>query len=142
MTTTTDLLIKSKSMPRALSEVHHDALPRHNDFAHLAGGVVMTNDLALPEFDKALISDVAMEIGKEMVAYLEMMYPDVYAAMNSGCKLSIRNHIHNDIMWAIKNRDEGEYRRWILTRKKHRRELLKQYRSHRSPTPGGKHEDV
>lgn len=49
--------------------------------------------LAERDLDKSLISDVALEIGKEMVAYLERMYPDVYAVMNSGCKLSIRNHI-------------------------------------------------
>jgi hypothetical protein len=94
------------------------------------GTAVVTRDL-----NKALISDVAMEIGKEMVARIEIMYPDVYAAMNSGCKLSIRNHIHNDIMWAIQNRSENEYREWIADRKKFRREQLKAYRGFRRPTP-------
>lgn len=50
---------------------------------------------------RALSKAIAMDIGKEMVAYLEVMYPKVFAAMNSGCKLSIRNHIHNDIVAAL-----------------------------------------
>lgn len=80
------------------------------------------------DIGKALISDVAMEIGKEMVAYLEIQYPDVFAAMNSGCRLSVRNRIHNDIMWAIQNRDENEYRGWIARRRDSRRNLLKSVR--------------
>jgi hypothetical protein len=87
--------------------------------------------IAQQNIDKALISEVAMEIGKEMVAYLERMYPDVFSVMNSGCRLSVRNHIHNDIMWAIQNRDEGEYRSWIETRRKGRREMLKRVRAYR-----------
>lgn len=84
--------------------------------------------------DKALISEVAMEIGKDLVAYLERMYPEVYAVMNSGCKLSIRNHVHNDIMWAIQNRSEADYRAWIAQRKADRRQLLKIYRKVRAAT--------
>lgn len=83
------------------------------------------------DIGKALISDVAMEIGKEMVAYLEIQYPDVFAAMNSGCRLSVRNRIHNDIMWAIQNRDENEYRGWIARRRDSRRNLLKSVRARR-----------
>jgi hypothetical protein len=94
------------------------------------------NAVAERDLDKSLISDVAMEIGKEMVAYLERMYPDVYSVMNSGCKLSIRNHIHNDIMWAIQQRTEFEYREWIARRQKTRRELLKIHRKIR-----GNHND-
>lgn len=54
-----------------------------------------------PDPRKALTSAIAMDCGKEMVAYLEVMYPDVFEMMNSGCKLSIRNHIHNDIIAAM-----------------------------------------
>jgi hypothetical protein len=97
----------------------------------------MASELEVVGFDKALISDVAMEIGKQMVAYIEIGYPDVYAAMNSGCRLSIRNGIHNDIMWAINHRSEKEYRDWIATRKKFRREQLKAYRAMRPHTVEG-----
>lgn len=40
---------------------------------------------------KALALAVGMDMGKEMVAYLEVMYFDVFEKMNSGCRLSIRN---------------------------------------------------
>ena len=90
--------------------------------------------LSLQEPDKALISEVAMEIGKDLVAYIEQMYPEVYAVMNSGCKLSMRNHVHNDIMWAIKNRSVDDYRAWLEKRRKHRREMLKCVRSWRKPS--------
>jgi hypothetical protein len=92
----------------------------------------MDNLPATQGLDEKLISDIAMDIGKEMVARIEMMYPDVYDAMNSGCKLSIRNGIHNDIMWAIKQRSEHEYREWIATRQVFRRKQLKAYRSFRT----------
>ena len=91
-------------------------------------------ELAEIEPDKALISEVALEIGKELVAYIERIYPDVFAAMNSGCKLSMRNHVHNDIMWAIQNRTEADYRAWIERRKAERRKLLKMFRSRPSPS--------
>lgn len=90
------------------------------------------NAIAEQNLDKALISEVALEIGKDLVAHIERMYPDVYAAMNSGCKLSVRNHIHNDIMWAIQNRTEADYRAWIEARKASRRNLLKIYRNIRA----------
>ena len=93
---------------------------------------------ARQDLSRKLISDVAMDIGKEMVAYLEVQYPDVYKAMNSGCKLSIRNGIHNDIMYAIESHTEAEYREWIAKRQKFRREWLKAYRDIRkrsSTTP-------
>lgn len=75
---------------------------------------------------KALTSAIAMDVGKEMVAYLEVMYPDVFEKMNSGCRLSIRNHIHNDIIAAMeiigtanhleRLKDRAEFRRrWVAT---------------------------
>jgi len=84
---------------------------------------------------KQLISDVAMDIGKEMVAYLEVMYPDIFNAMNGGCKLSIRNHIHNNIMAVLEYSTEEEYRAWISRRKAFRREWLATYRKIRKARP-------
>ena len=92
----------------------------------------MTTDIAVQDINKELISEIALEIGKDMVAYLEIYYPEVFAVMNSGCKLSIRNHIHNDIMWAIRNRHEGEYREWIKRRQENRRKMLKSVRARRA----------
>lgn len=47
---------------------------------------------------KALAWAVGMDMGKQMVAYLEVMYPDVFEVMNSGARLSVRNHICNDFV--------------------------------------------
>jgi hypothetical protein len=78
--------------------------------------------------DRQLISEIAMDIGKEMVAYLEVQYPDVFAVMNGGCKLSVRNHIHNDIMAALDTIDVNEIRARLELRRRRRREWLKAYR--------------
>jgi len=80
------------------------------------------------ELDRKLISEVAMDIGKEMVAYLEVMYPDVFFSMNSGCKLSIRNHIHNDIMAALDTTDADEIEARLERRRIFRRNWVAQYR--------------
>ncbi len=87
---------------------------------------------ALPDLTKQLISEVAKEIGKELVAYIEIQYPDVFAAMNGGARLSFRNHVYNDIMSVLKCRTEADYRAWIEGRRKHRRTMLKMYRAYRS----------
>ena len=81
-------------------------------------------------WSRELVKEVATDIGKEMVAYIEVMYPDVFKAGNSGFKLSVRNHIHNDIMAAVDAlATEDKARRWLDARKKHRREWLSQWRN-------------
>jgi hypothetical protein len=44
-----------------------------------------------------------MDIGQELVAYIEVMYPQAIRATNSGFKLSIRNHTYNQIMAAMRS---------------------------------------
>jgi hypothetical protein len=85
--------------------------------------------------DRDLISEVAMDIGKDLVAYIERMYPAVYDEMNSGAKLSFRNHIYNDLMSVLKCRTETDYRNWLDARQTHRRRLMNLVRSARSITP-------
>lgn len=79
----------------------------------------------------ALNKAIAMDIGKEMVAYLEVMYPDVFHAMNSGCELSIRNHIHNDIIAALEVKGTQAHLDRIAERTEFRRGWLKTYRDYR-----------
>ena len=87
---------------------------------------------AKQDLDRALISEVAMDIGKDLVAYIYRMYPDVWNAMNSGAKLSFRNHVHNDIMSVLACRTEADYREWIERRKVARRKLMKMVRANRT----------
>lgn len=78
---------------------------------------------------KALTSAIAMDVGKEMVAYLEVMYPDVFAVMNGGCKLSIRNHIHNDIIAAMEIAGAANHMERLRERAAQRREWVGMYRA-------------
>lgn len=70
---------------------------------------------------KALVRAIAMDIGKEAVHHLEIMYPAAIAACPATMKLSLRNTIHNEIMAAIQVNDEGEIIARLQDRKAHRR---------------------
>ena len=70
----------------------------------------------------ALIRAMAMDIGKDTVTYVEVMYPEAVKATSSTFRLSLRNHIYNQIMAAIEVTDEGEIIARINDRKKFRRE--------------------
>jgi hypothetical protein len=78
---------------------------------------------------KAMNSAIAMDVGKEMVAYLEVMYPDVFEVMNSGCKLSIRNHIHNDIIAALEIVGTANHLERLKERAEFRRKWVAAYRN-------------
>ena len=80
--------------------------------------VVMPDDS-----DDALIKAVAMDIGKDTVAYIERMYPQAISAASSSFRLSLRNHIYNQIMSAIKITDPDDILKWLTARRKHRRKI-------------------
>ena len=75
---------------------------------------------------------IAMDIGKETVAYVEVMYPDAIKATSSTFKLSLRNHIYNEIMAAIEVNDEGNVIARLQDRKKFRRWWTAAYRKIRN----------
>jgi hypothetical protein len=88
-----------------------------------------------PQFDgpwsKELVESIAMDIGKEVVAYIEVMYPKAIEATSSTFKLSVRNCIHNQIMAAIEVTDEGQIKARLQDRKKFRRWWVGAYRKMR-----------
>ena len=92
----------------------------------MKGQVIKAGDPA-----KALVKAIAMDIGKEVVAYIEVMYPTAIAATSSTFKLSVRNMIHNEIMAAIEVSDEGKIIARLRDRKKFRREWTGMYRKMR-----------
>lgn len=55
--------------------------------------------------DKALVKGIAMDIGKEVVSYVERMYPQAVSAASSTFRLSLRNAIYNEIIAALKETD-------------------------------------
>lgn len=83
-------------------------------------------------WSKELVKAIAMDIGKETVAYVEIMYPKAIDATSSTFKLSLRNHIYNEIMAAIKVTDEGKVVARLADRKSFRRWWTAAYRKIRN----------
>jgi hypothetical protein len=79
-------------------------------------------------WSEELVREIAMDIGKEIVAYVEVMYPAAIKATPSTFKLSLRNSIYNQIMAAIKVNDAGQISARLKDRKRWRREWLAMYR--------------
>ena len=84
------------------------------------------------DWSKELVKAIAMDIGKGTVAYVEVMYPDAIKATSSTFKLSLRNHIYNEIMAAIEVNDEGNVIARLQDRKKFRRWWTAAYRKIRN----------
>lgn len=80
-------------------------------------------------WSKELIQAIAMDIGKEAVHHLEIMYPAAVAACPATMKLSLRNCIHNEIMAAIQVNDEGQIVARLARRKKQRRTIKAAYQN-------------
>ena len=77
------------------------------------------------DLSTALIKAIAMDIGKEVVAYVERMYPQAVSATPSTFRLALRNSIYNQIIDAMKVTDETEVKARLEDRRKHRRGLKK-----------------
>ena len=88
----------------------------------------MANEIARANPDRELIKEIAMDIGKEVVAYIEVMYPNAIKASSSTFKLAVRNSIYNQIMAALDVTDEGQIRARLNRRKKFRRDWVAAYR--------------
>lgn len=73
--------------------------------------------------DTAILKAVAMDIGKEIVAYVERMYPQAISATSSTFRMALRNSIYNEIVAAIKVTDPDAIKARLADRAKHRREL-------------------
>jgi hypothetical protein len=76
----------------------------------------------------SLVREIAMDIGKEVVAYVEVMYPQAIAATSSTFKLSLRNCIYNEIIAAMEGSDKGQSVERLNRRKQFRRWWLAQWR--------------
>ena len=81
---------------------------------------------------KELISQIAMDIGKEAVHHLQIMYPAAIAACPATMKLSLRNTIHNEIMAAIEVNNQGQIVARIRERKDRRRKTNAFYKNLRA----------
>ncbi len=79
------------------------------------------------DMDRELVKAIAMDIGKSAVSKIRTMYPDVYAAMNSGCRLTLRNHIYNEIMAALDTTDADQIEARLKQRAEDRKHLHSVY---------------
>lgn len=95
-------------------------------------GRVHMGDEPRGPWSRELVKEIAMDIGKDVVAYIEVMYPKAIEATSSTFKLSVRNSIFNEIMAAIEVTDEGQIKARLRDRKKFRREWTAAYRKIRS----------
>ena len=75
-----------------------------------------------------LIKAMAMDAGKSLCAYLEVMFPEVWHGQNSGFKISMKHHVYNDIMSLTELHDEAAIRKRLADNEAHRKEWLKQWR--------------
>jgi hypothetical protein len=88
-----------------------------------------------PGWSKELVQAIAMDIGKEVAAYIEVMYPKAVEATSSTFLLSVRNSIYNEIMAAIEVNDAGQITARIKDRKKFRREWKAAWKKIRAHPP-------
>lgn len=85
----------------------------------------MTTNLPKPvEFSEALIRQIAMDVGKDVVAHIEHAYPQMLQAVSAkSASLSIRNTAYNAIMAAVRAADQGQVEVMLERNSKHRRTM-------------------
>lgn len=81
---------------------------------------------AVVEFTDELVRQIAMDVGKQVVAHIEYAYPDMCDAVAwNSARLSIRNCTHNAIMEAVKAANNGEVETMLTRHDAHRRVMRK-----------------
>ena len=75
-----------------------------------------------------LIKAIAMDIGKNVSAYIDVMYHEAVKASPSTFLLSVRNSIYNEIMAAIKVNDEKQVLARLANNAAFRRQWRAAYR--------------
>lgn len=82
-------------------------------------------------WSEELIRKIAMDVGKEVVAYIEHAYPEAFDGVRSpkSFKLSIRNATYNSLMSSIKAAREGRIDELMASRDRHRREMRRLQRA-------------
>jgi hypothetical protein len=81
----------------------------------------MNNLPAVANPDRALVAEIAMDLGKEAVSHLRVQYPAAYAALGPSGRTSLRNHIFNQIMAALEVIDAEEIKTRLERRRADRR---------------------
>lgn len=96
--------------------------------------VPVLNTPARPEregISRDLIKAMAMDAGKSLCAYLEVMFPEVWHGQNIGFKISMKHHVYNDIMALADLHDEAAIRKRLADNEAHRKQWVGSYRKMR-----------
>lgn len=99
-----------------------------NEMITTAKALVTDETKPAIDADRELIKEIAMDIGKEVVARIETMYPAMFEAAAGTAKISIRNCVYNEIMAALEVNEAAAIRDRLEARKVFRRKMLKVYR--------------
>lgn len=81
--------------------------------------------------NRDLVKAMAMDAGKSLCAYLEVMFPEVWHGQNSGFKISMKHHVYNDIMALADLHDETAIRKRLDDNEAHRKKWVGAYRKMR-----------
>jgi len=85
---------------------------------------VSKNLPATVDFSEAIVRQIAMDVGKQVVDHIEHAYsPMCDAVAWKSARVSIRNCTHNAVMEAVKAANKGEIEQMLERHDKHRREM-------------------
>jgi hypothetical protein len=76
-----------------------------------------------------LVRKIAMDVGKEVVEYIEWMYPKMFEAVAKSAKSSVRHCVYNRLMEAVKAANEGRVEQMLDFHDRHRRKMRQIRRS-------------
>ena len=78
------------------------------------------------DFSEALVRQIAMDVGKQVVSHIEFAYPEMLKNVSAkSASLSIRNTAYNAIMEAVKAANKGDVEQMLKRHETHRRAIRK-----------------
>lgn len=118
--------------PRRLHQVRR-AAPKWEECVGVNDQSTLPVRSSAPLIPRDVVREIAIDIGKEVAAHIETMYPKAVEAATPTMLLSVRNCVFNQIMAALDVIDEDEIRARLEQRRKFRRALRAAYRHLREP---------
>lgn len=94
----------------------------------------VTFDCAQPAdagISRDLVKAMAKDVGDSLAAYVEVMFPEIWHGSNQGFKISLRNHVYNDIVSIADLHDEAAIRKRLAANLEHRKKWVGAYRKMR-----------
>lgn len=80
---------------------------------------------------RELVKSIAKDLGDSLAAYVEVMYPEIWHGSNQGFKISLRNHVYNDIVSIADLHDEAAIRKRLAGNLENRKKWVGAYRKMR-----------